>query len=88
MKSFGEFFSSLLNMNMFLRTNSKSSKDSLDKTEHEKEKVQETKSENNEKQEEKEEEKEEEKDETFEFIEISENRWSYQNFYLIKILPY
>jgi len=65
MKSFGEFFSSLLNMNMFLRTDSKSSKESLDKTVHEKEEVQETKTENNEKQ--------EEKEETFEFIEIAES---------------
>ena len=46
MKSFGEFFSSILNMNMFLRT--ESSKDSLDKTQHDKSEVQETKSEKSE----------------------------------------
>ena len=46
MKSFGEYFSSLLNMNMFFRT--ESSKDSLGKTQHDKEEVQETKSEKSE----------------------------------------
>ena len=63
MKSFGEYFSSLLNMNMFCKDESKSSKDSLDKTEHEKE-------EENKEETEKEKKKGEE---TFEFIEISEN---------------
>ena len=48
MKSFGEYFSSLLNMNMFCKDESKSSKDSLDKTEHEKEEVQEKEEENKE----------------------------------------
>ena len=78
MKSFGEFFSSLLNLNMFLRTDSKSSKDSLDETQHDKEEVQETKSEKSEetkseKSEEKKETEEEEKNETFEFIEVAES---------------
>ena len=82
MKSFGEFFSSLLNMNMFLRT--ESSKDSLDKTQHDKsevqetkseksENVEETKSEKSENVEEKKETEEEKKNETFEFIEIAES---------------
>ena len=71
MKSFGEFFSSLLNMNMFLRT--ESSKDSLDKTQHDKSEVQETKSEKSENVEEKKETEEEKKNETFEFIEVAES---------------
>lgn len=69
MKSFGEFFSSLLNLNMFLRTDSKSSKESLGETQHEKEEVQENKSEKSEKQEE----TNEGKNETFEFIEVAES---------------
>ena len=67
MKSFGEYFSSLLNMNMFCKDESKSSKDSLDKTEHDKK--------NSEKRGIKKKRKKEKKkgEETFEFIEISEN---------------
>ena len=73
MKSFGEYFSSLLNMNMFCKDESKNSTDSLDKTEHEKEEVQELKTENDKDQNNKEEPDEEKKSETFEFIEIAEN---------------
>ena len=76
MKSFGEYFSSLLNMNMFCKDESNVSTDSLDKSKDEKEEVQETKSEisedskNNDKKENQEIQKE---NETFEFIEVSEN---------------
>ena len=73
MKSFGEYFSSLINMNMFCKDESKDSTHSLDKTEHEKEEVQELKTENDEDQNNKEEPDEEKKSETFEFIEIAEN---------------
>ena len=89
MKSFGEYFSSLLNMNMFLKT--ESSKDPLDKTKHDKEEVQETKSENveetksengeetkSENSEEKKETEEEKKNETFEFIEVAESTFDEQ----------
>ena len=68
MKSFGEYFSSLLNMSIFCGT--EPSKDSLDETQHDKEEVQENKSE---KSEEKKETEEEEKNETFEFIEVAES---------------
>lgn len=75
MKSFGEYFSSLLNMNMFCKDESKESTHSLDKTVHEKEEVQEIKSENSKIEEKKEEHKESKKkgEETFEFIEIAES---------------
>lgn len=64
MKSFAEFFSSLLNMSVFCK---EESKDELSKTNHEKEE-----DEKEEKKKDKED-KEEKKDETFEFIEINEN---------------
>lgn len=73
MKSFGEYFSSLLNFNMFCKSDST---DSLNDTVHEskvliKDNVQETTSENSKKEEHKESKKKEE--ETFEFIEVPES---------------
>ena len=76
MKSFGEYFSSLLNLNMFCKSNKSDSTDSLNDTVHEsktliKDDVQETTSEKCETSVENEE--EQKKNETFEFIEIAES---------------